>query len=98
VTPALWVAVIGVVGVLLGGGLVGAILTYRRGTRADQQQAKSDLVDDLAARLAHVESRLSDMEVKYSSLWAYCRRLIDYAFRWRRDDAPDVPDMPKELT
>lgn len=90
--PALWVAL--AVGVLTSAGLgtiAGAWITARR-------QGKSDLVDDLAARLAHVETRLSEMEGKYSALWAYCRRLIDYAFRWRRDDAPDVPDMPKELT
>lgn len=91
-TPVLWVTlVVGLVSALGLGTLGGAWITNRR-------QTKSDLVDDLAGRLAHVESRLSDMEVKYSSLWAYCRRLIDYAFRWRRDDAPDVPDMPKELT
>lgn len=87
----MWVPLLlGVVAAIAGGGLVGAILAHRRGT-------KSDLVDDLAARLAHVEGRMSELEGKHNSLWVYCRRLMDYAHRYRRDDAPEVPEMPKEL-
>lgn len=91
-SAAVWATVVGAfVAALFGGGLVGAILVYRRGT-------KSDLVDDLAARLALVESRQAELEAKYSRLWAFCRQLIDYAYRWRRPESPDLPDMPKELT
>lgn len=91
-TPALWVALgVALLAAIGGvGALVGAVLTHRRQTR-------SDLTDDLAARLALVEGRLSDLETKHNALWVYCRRLLDFAHRWRRDDAPEVPEMPKEL-
>lgn len=89
-SPASWTAVVAGVAALAGGGLVGAILVYKRGTR-------SDLVDDLAARLAIVEARLAESDSRYSKLWSYTRRLIDYAYRHRRDDAPPLPDMPDDL-
>lgn len=89
-TPAVWTAVIAGIAALAGGGLVGAILVYRRGT-------KSDLVDDLAARLALVEGRLATSDTRYSKLWGFTRLLIDYAYRNRRDDSPPLPDMPDDL-
>jgi len=89
VTPALWVAIAVAVLAAIGGvgALVGAILTHKRGT-----------AQDVGARLALVEGRLAAMETKYSKLWAYCRQLIDYAYRHRREGSPDLPDMPDDLT
>lgn len=89
-TPAVWGVVLAGVVALLSGGLVGAILVYRRGTR-------SDLVDDLAARLAVVEGRLATSDTRYSKLWSFTRLLIDYAYRHRKDDSPPLPDMPDDL-
>ena len=82
---------------LATGGLIGAILTYRRGTSAD-------LIAGLSARLTEVEDELKEhrdwrraQEARYSVLWRYCRGLIDYAYRHRRDGSPDIPDMPDDL-
>lgn len=87
----------GVLGTAGLGGVVGAVLTHKRGV-------SSDLVNALSARLAEVERELSEhrawrsaQETRYSTLWAYCRVLIDYAYRHRRDGSPDIPDMPAEL-
>jgi len=100
-SPDMWDDLLPWAVVLLGsagvGGIVGAVLAYRRGTRADLMAA-------LSARLSEVEHELSEhrawrsaQETRYSSLWAYCRQLIDYAYRHKRDDAPPIPDMPAEL-
>lgn len=89
--------VVGIVTTLAAGGLVGAVLTHRRETSAT-------LTTTLSARLNEVEEDLKeqrewrrDQENRYSLLWAYARQLIDYAYRNRRDDAPELPDMPHGL-
>lgn len=88
--PATWTAILAGIAALAGGGLVGAILVYKRGTR-------SDLVDDLAGRLAVVEARLATSDTRYSKLWSFTRLLIDYAYRNRKEDADPLPDMPDDL-
>lgn len=87
-TPALWVAVLVAVLAAIGGigALVGAILTHRRG-----------LSQSSDARLARVEDRLAALESKHARLWVYLRQVIDLYYRWRRDDAPPLPDMPDDL-
>lgn len=98
-TGAAWVPLIlAVVAAIAGGGLVGAILAHKRGTR-------SDFVTALSRRLTEVETELKEQrewrraqEARYSTLWAYCRQLIDYAYRHRRDGSPALPDMPDDLT
>lgn len=82
---------------LAGGGLVGVILGHRRGVSAD-------LMSALSARLTEVETELKEQrdwrraqENRYSILWKYCRGLIDYAYRHRREGSPDIPDIPDDL-
>ena len=47
-----------------------------------------------AARLKQVETRLDNIKLDNRRLWWYCRKLIDYAYRYRRLDAPPLPNMP----
>lgn len=88
-TAAMWVTIVVASLAAIGGvgALVGAVLTHKRGTS-----------QDVNARLALVEGRLAAMETKYSRLWAYCRQLIDYAYRHRKEGSPPLPDMPDDLT
>lgn len=97
-----------VVGALLGvgglSGIIAAVLTHRRETASAERDGLEKLVTALSARLAQVEADLDEhrawrreQETRYSTLWAYCRQLIDYAYRHRRDDAPPLPDMPNGL-
>lgn len=78
--------VLGVVAAIAGGGLVGAILAHKRGTAQNSD-----------ARLARVEDRLAALESKHARLWVYLRQVIDLYYRWRKDDAPPLPDMPDDL-
>lgn len=94
--PAATIA-IAVISALGSGGLVGAVLNHRRGT-------SSDLLSALSARLTEVETELKEQrewrraqETRYSVLWKYCRGLIDYAYRHRRDGSPEIPEIPDDL-
>jgi len=82
---ALLVAAIGALGVAIGGIVVAVI------------NARSKNKGDLYQRLATLEQWRTVQENRYSHLWAYCRLLIDYAYKHRRDGSPDLPDMPDDL-
>ena len=83
-------AVVAVAASLAGGGLVAALLTHKRETEAN-------LVRSLSARLTEVETWRATQETRYTALWSYTRKVVDYAYRYRREDAPPIPDMPDEL-
>lgn len=98
-TPALWVAV--GLGVLGGGGLATIVVALINA----KAKSRGDLLLTLSNRLSEVEEDLKEQrewrrgqENRYSSLWAYCRLLIDYAYTHRRPDSPGLPDMPDDLT
>lgn len=90
------------------GALIHAVLTNRRETKDDEatdnRETSATLISALSARIAEVEAQLVEQstwrrtqEAKYSALWAYCRELVDYAYRHRRADSPPLPDMPASL-
>lgn len=90
-------AVLGVLGVLATGGLIGAILTHRR-------ESAAALIAALSARVSEVEADLRDQhkwrrvqEARYTQLYAYARALLDYAYKHRREESPELPPMPPDL-
>lgn len=96
--------IVTVIGTLGTGGLIGVVLTHKRESKKQKDTSSYGLITALSARLNEVEEDLKEQrewrraqETRYSVLWAYARRLIDYAYRHRKEDSPDPPPMPDEL-
>lgn len=93
----MWPTILTVAGTLATGTLLGVILTHKR-------ESSYGLISALSARLNEVEEDLKEQrewrraqETRYSVLWAYARRLVDYAYRHRKENSPELPEMPDEL-
>lgn len=93
----MWPTILAVAGTLATGTLLGVILTHKR-------ESSYGLITALSARLNEVEEDLKEQrewrraqETRYSILWGHARKLMDYAYKHRKEDSPPVPDLPNDL-
>lgn len=54
------------------------------------------LYGHLTTRLNALEDDLRDANAYNREMWAYCRRLLDLYYRYRRPNSPDPPPLPDE--
>lgn len=47
-------------------------------------------------RIAHLEEQVRQRDEYNRKLWIWARALLDYYFRYRRENSPDPPDPPRD--
>lgn len=55
------------------------------------------ILSSISTRLRHVEVELDAEKANNRLLWTVYRDLLDMYYKWRRDDAPPPPAIPKEI-
>lgn len=83
--------------------VVGYLLVQRQSSRSTDQAGQITLraqdlgrIQSLEDRVGSLEDDLSDERSYSRSMWAYCRKLVDQYYRWRKDGAPDPDPLPPD--
>lgn len=99
ITPAIVIAVAtAIVGTAGIGGILGALLTHKRGMKFDMITALSARLTELEQRRIEEAEAAARSEREKHELWTYCRKLLDFIYIHKKPDSPDPPPLPEQIT
>lgn len=56
------------------------------------------LIGHAYTRIARLEDEMQEVSKENRNLWLWARSLVDYGYRWRREDAPDLPTLEDTIS